>query len=60
MTAGWGQSADDDKKDLERPGIQQEAPTNRLPKHLREEWTRKPSKVNPDVRLLASAGAHLD
>ncbi|ORY88337.1 Rad17 cell cycle checkpoint protein-domain-containing protein [Leucosporidium creatinivorum] len=50
----WGESADDDKKDLDRQGIQQEQEIDRLPKHLRKEWTRKPSKVNPDV-LFAEA-----
>jgi hypothetical protein len=50
-STGWGQSADDDKKDVDRQGIQQEHEIDRLPKHLRKQWTRKSSKVNPDVRL---------
>jgi hypothetical protein len=51
LSRGWGESADDDKKDLERPGIEQNHEIDRLPKHLRKEWTRSPSKVNPDVCL---------
>ncbi|GAA5962263.1 hypothetical protein JCM3765_004725 [Sporobolomyces pararoseus] len=54
----WGESLQDDKKDLNRPGIlQQPKPQeqpDRLPKHLRKEWERKPSKVDPDV-LFAEA-----
>ncbi|GAA5938024.1 Rad24p [Sporobolomyces koalae] len=50
----WGQSATDDKKDLNRPGILQERTLDKLPKHLREEWGRPPSKVDPDV-LFAEA-----
>lgn len=48
-TTGWGESAEDDRKDLERPGILQENRLERLPRHLRAEWTRAPSKVDPDV-----------
>ncbi|GAA5979469.1 hypothetical protein JCM5350_003916 [Sporobolomyces pararoseus] len=51
----WGESSLDDKKDLNRPGILQEkSPDGKLPKHLRTEWQRKPSKVDPDV-LFAEA-----
>ena len=47
---GWGESSLDDKKDLNRPGILQEkSPNGKLPKHLRTEWQRKPSKDDPDV-----------
>ncbi|GAA5908580.1 Rad24p [Sporobolomyces salmoneus] len=46
----WGESEKEDKKDLNRPGIRQELePSSKLPKHLRKEWNRKPSKVDPDV-----------
>lgn len=46
---GWGDSADDDKKDRDRVGIVQEREYDRLPRHLRDEWDRRPSKVDPDV-----------
>ncbi|GAA5883191.1 hypothetical protein JCM3774_002414 [Rhodotorula dairenensis] len=55
----WGQSADDDKKDLGRPGIVQEREYDRLPKHLRREWDRAPTKVDPDV-LFAEAPLDTD
>ncbi|POY74924.1 hypothetical protein BMF94_1900 [Rhodotorula taiwanensis] len=45
----WGQSADDDKKDLGRPGIVQDREYDRLPKHLRNEWDRAATKVDPDA-----------
>ncbi|GAA6015227.1 hypothetical protein JCM10207_003651 [Rhodosporidiobolus poonsookiae] len=51
----WGDSADDDKKDLNRPGVLQEREYDKLPKHLRKAgWTRKASKVDPDM-LFAEA-----
>ncbi|GAA5870623.1 hypothetical protein JCM1840_004819 [Sporobolomyces johnsonii] len=50
----WGDSPEDDKKDLGRPGIVQEREYDKLPKHLRKEWKRRPSKVDPDV-LFAEA-----
>ncbi|GAA6039753.1 hypothetical protein JCM8097_004201 [Rhodosporidiobolus ruineniae] len=51
----WGDSADDDKKDLNRPGVLQELEYDKLPKHLRKAgWERKASKVDPDV-LFAEA-----
>ncbi|KAK4052775.1 RFC checkpoint protein Rad17 [Microbotryomycetes sp. JL201] len=55
----WGQRPDDDKKDLDRPGILQECETKRLPRHLREKWSRAPSKVDPDV-LFAEAPVDSD
>ncbi|GAA5982496.1 hypothetical protein JCM10908_006672 [Rhodotorula pacifica] len=55
----WGQSAEDDKKDLGRQGIVQEREYDRLPKHLRKEWERAPSKVDPDV-LFAEAPLDTD
>ncbi|GAA6019350.1 hypothetical protein JCM11491_000903 [Sporobolomyces phaffii] len=47
----WGESPADDKKDLNRPGIVQPSgdAVDKLPKHLRKEWSRTPSKVDPDV-----------
>ncbi|BGP58407.1 RFC checkpoint protein Rad17 [Rhodotorula sphaerocarpa] len=53
----WGQSAEDDKKDVGRPGIVQDRKYDRLPKHLRAEWDRTPTKVDPDAVF---AGAPLD
>ncbi|BGP20553.1 RFC checkpoint protein Rad17 [Rhodosporidiobolus nylandii] len=50
----WGDSAEDDKKDLNRSGVLQEREYGKLPKHLREEWDRRSSKVDPDV-LFAEA-----
>ncbi|GAA6059117.1 hypothetical protein JCM10212_003864 [Sporobolomyces blumeae] len=51
----WGDSAADDKKDLTRPGILQARDLEyKLPRHLRREWERRPSKVDPDV-LFAEA-----
>ncbi|GAA5987128.1 hypothetical protein JCM11641_006435 [Rhodosporidiobolus odoratus] len=50
----WGNSAEDDKKDLNRPGIVQDRAFDELPKHLREEWERKVSKVDVDL-LFAEA-----
>jgi cell cycle checkpoint protein len=47
-------SAEDDKKDRERAQIRQETAGGRLPRHLRDQYTRKPSKVDPDV-LFAEA-----
>ncbi|GEM11224.1 cell cycle checkpoint protein rad17 [Rhodotorula toruloides] len=55
----WGQSAEDDKKDLGRAGILQERQYDKLPRHLRKEWTRDPSKVDPDV-LFAEAPLDTD
>ncbi|BGO95909.1 hypothetical protein NBRC10512_005496 [Rhodotorula toruloides] len=55
----WGQSAEDDKKDLGRTGILQERQSDKLPKHLRKQWTREPSKVDPDV-LFAEAPLDTD
>ncbi|KAI5475119.1 cell cycle checkpoint protein rad17 [Pseudohyphozyma bogoriensis] len=55
----WGISAEDDKKDLGRPGIEQERMYDRLPKHLRAEWNRKATKVNPDT-LFAEAPVDSD
>ncbi|KAK4694293.1 cell cycle checkpoint protein, partial [Phenoliferia sp. Uapishka_3] len=45
----WGISADDDKKDTGRQGVAPLKVLDRLPKHLRKEWSRAPSKVDPDV-----------
>ncbi|GAA5838526.1 hypothetical protein JCM11251_003416 [Rhodosporidiobolus azoricus] len=51
----WGDSAEDDKKDLGRPGILQERDYDKLPEHLRKAgWQRKASKVDPDM-LFAEA-----
>ncbi|GAA5870913.1 hypothetical protein JCM8547_000031 [Rhodosporidiobolus lusitaniae] len=51
----WGDSADDDKKDLNRPGILQNREYDKLPKHLRKAGLgRNASKVDPDV-LFAEA-----
>ncbi|GAA5966338.1 hypothetical protein JCM21900_003101 [Sporobolomyces salmonicolor] len=50
----WGDSPQDDKKDLGRPGIVQEREYDKLPKHFRKEWKRRPSKVDPDA-LFAEA-----
>lgn len=47
----WGESAEDDRKDAERVGILQARPTDKLPRHLRQAWSRAPSKVDPDVRF---------
>ncbi|GJN94063.1 hypothetical protein Rhopal_007127-T1 [Rhodotorula paludigena] len=55
----WGESADDDKKDLGRPGIVQERESDKLPRHLRKEWDRKPSKVDPDA-VFAEAPINAD
>ncbi|GAA5842781.1 hypothetical protein JCM9279_003984 [Rhodotorula babjevae] len=56
----WGDSPDDDKKDRDRVGIVQEREVaSRLPKHLRDEWERRPSKVDPDV-LFAEAPLDAD
>ncbi len=52
--AGWGVSAEDDKKDRERAQIRQEVAEPKLPRHLRAKYARKPSKVDPDV-LFAEA-----
>ncbi|KPV73164.1 uncharacterized protein RHOBADRAFT_55377 [Rhodotorula graminis WP1] len=56
----WGDSPDDDKKDRDRVGIVQERDeASRLPRHLRDEWDRRPSKVDPDV-LFAEAPLDAD
>ncbi|BGP51970.1 RFC checkpoint protein Rad17 [Rhodotorula kratochvilovae] len=55
----WGDSPDDDKKDRDRVGIVQEREYNKLPRHLRAEWDRRPSKVDPDV-LFAEAPLDAD
>lgn len=51
---GWGLSAEDDKKDRERPQIRQLTSEPKLPRHLRDKYARRPSKVDPDV-LFAEA-----
>jgi hypothetical protein len=52
--AGWGDTVEDDKKDLNRPGILQNHEYDKLPKHLRKtDVGRRASKVDPDVRLHA-------
>ncbi|GAA5895623.1 hypothetical protein JCM8208_005283 [Rhodotorula glutinis] len=56
----WGDSPDDDKKDRDRVGIVQEREVaSRLPRHLRDEWERRQSKVDPDV-LFAEAPLDAD
>ncbi|GAA5905927.1 hypothetical protein JCM6882_009072 [Rhodosporidiobolus microsporus] len=51
----WGDSTEDDKKDLGRPGVLQEREYDKLPKHLRKAgWQKKASKVDPDM-LFAEA-----
>ncbi|KAH8917061.1 hypothetical protein BT69DRAFT_705130 [Atractiella rhizophila] len=44
----WDQREEDDKKDLKRGSIKQRSTTDKLPKHLRKEWKRMPSKVDPE------------
>lgn len=51
---GWGVSDDDDKKDRDRAQVRQEASEPKLPRHLRKQYARRPSKVDPDV-LFAEA-----
>ncbi|SCV69150.1 BQ2448_2170 [Microbotryum intermedium] len=58
----WNISAEEDKKDLSRSGILQPpssstadgSPLPKLPRHLRAEYSRQPSKVDPD-HLFAEA-----
>ncbi|KAM0750463.1 Rad17-domain-containing protein [Meredithblackwellia eburnea MCA 4105] len=45
----WGISEADDKKDIGRAGVKQKKTHNKLPPHLRQQWDRAPSKVDPDV-----------
>ncbi|GAA6051572.1 hypothetical protein JCM3770_003478 [Rhodotorula araucariae] len=55
----WGDSPEDDKKDRDRVGIVQEREYDKLPRHLRKEWERRPTKVDPDV-LFAEAPLDAD
>lgn len=56
FSAGWGDTVEDDKKDLNRPGILQDREYEKLPKHLRKSGIgRRASKVDPDVRAPLAA-----
>ncbi|KAL8292578.1 hypothetical protein RQP46_001190 [Phenoliferia psychrophenolica] len=55
----WTLSADDDKKDTDRQGVAPLKVLDKLPKHLRKQWARAPSKVNPDV-MFAEAPVDSD